>query len=534
MKSEEQGPLVGPQPLPSWASEDKSKPLFLCDSAEDAKRIESAGLTAISMDSFYNVSSNDLGKTWLSGRWLIDVWSPEGPPSDISEREGSPPLRWQNVLSPGDGDIHEWLKLHGISDHTSAPVETNGIQTIMQLMSKTFQDAKWVVPDIIPEGLTLLGAKAKFGKTWFGLALALAVAFGGMALGNVKVEPGSVLYLILEDGEVQAQERLRQLLGDDSPPDNFYYAIEWPQVDEGGIQKLEDWIISHPDARLIVIDTLKRVRPHTNGRRNMYDTDYESLKGLADLSHKYAIGILVFHHLKKAPVADDPFDELSGSTGLQAVPDTLAILRGVRGNREAELYIAGRRTRQDSALSLSFDLNSGLWTLNGNAEVHKISVARQDILDLLREADRPLSTTEVAFTLDKNRKTTYNTLTSMQEAGQVEHPTEKTWTVEKEGADLSKQSSLPGLDSQYGEHSLRSPDHVVAPASNSETTTMEPDIVRAFPGEYADSDRPDYADYGDYDTAEIDFGVEDASGAPSSDDDGFIAEVEAKLRTFAS
>ncbi len=72
-------------------------------------------------------------------------------------------------------------------------------QYLDELAEQTFPETLWVVPDLLPEGLTLLAAKPKLGKSWLALGLALAVASGGVALGKVPVNQGAVLYLALED-----------------------------------------------------------------------------------------------------------------------------------------------------------------------------------------------------------------------------------------------------------------------------------------------------------------------------------------------
>ena len=63
------------------------------------------------------------------------------------------------------------------------------------------------------EGLTLLAARPKIGKTWLALDIAIAVATGGYCLGDIKCEQGDVLFLALEDNKRRMQRRLTKLLG---------------------------------------------------------------------------------------------------------------------------------------------------------------------------------------------------------------------------------------------------------------------------------------------------------------------------------
>src|SRR5260221_10108309 len=66
--------------------------------------------------------------------------------------------------------------------------------TLTELLVKELPPARWAVPDLISEGLSILGGKPKLGKSWLILGIALAIASGGFALGKKPVEQGEVLY----------------------------------------------------------------------------------------------------------------------------------------------------------------------------------------------------------------------------------------------------------------------------------------------------------------------------------------------------
>src|SRR5205823_705425 len=103
--------------------------------------------------------------------------------------------------------------------------------------------------------------RGKIGKSRLALGgVSLPVAYGGTALGKVKVDGGTVLHLALEDGPRRMKTRLREILGDKSPPKRLHIVTGWPRLDEGGLAQLEAWVEQHADTRLIVVDTLKKVR----------------------------------------------------------------------------------------------------------------------------------------------------------------------------------------------------------------------------------------------------------------------------------
>ena len=61
-----------------------------------------------------------------------------------------------------------------------------------ELCKLEFPPIRYVVPGYIAEGLTLFAGKPKLGKSWFCMEIGLAVADGGMCLGDVWCEAGDV------------------------------------------------------------------------------------------------------------------------------------------------------------------------------------------------------------------------------------------------------------------------------------------------------------------------------------------------------
>src|SRR5829696_5751155 len=166
----------------------------------------------------------------------------------------------------------------------AAIAKTNGHYphtfTAAQLMALELAPVRWVVPDILPEGVAFLGGKVKMGKSWMSLALCVAVATGGVALATKRVEQGEVLYLALEDHQHRLQERIRKLLAGDSAPVGLHMAVEWPRADEGGVEHLGAFLSAHPETRLVVVDTFARFKTRAAGRRSQYDEDRDAVDPL--------------------------------------------------------------------------------------------------------------------------------------------------------------------------------------------------------------------------------------------------------------
>ncbi len=214
-----------------------------------------------------------------------------------------------------------------------------GIFSAAELQGRVFPPIKWIVPGILPEGLTLLAGKPKLGKSWLALDIAVAVASGGSVLGR-QCEPGPVLCLALEDNQRRLQKRLQLVAGSTPWPGDLEFHTEWPRGD-AGLERMRDWVNARPGSRLTIVDTLAVVRPPTRGNEGVHSSDYAALRGMHQLANEHGISVLVVHHVRKAD-AEDPFDTVSGSTGLTGAADSTLILTRRESDSGVILYGRGR------------------------------------------------------------------------------------------------------------------------------------------------------------------------------------------------
>ncbi len=284
------------------------------------------------------------------------------------------------------------------------------------LLARELPPVKWAVRGVLPEGVTILAGKPKMGKSWLAMGLCVAVASGGYALGKIPVEKGAALYLALEDNERRFQNRLRKVLAGGECPDGLDYEIEWDPLIEGGVESIREWLAGHPDARLVVIDILKRVRSRESGGRSMYDVDYEALQPLGPLVEEFGVSILVIHHLRQLEAAD-PLEMISGSSGLTGAADGALVLKRDRGKQDATLVIDGRDIEDTSELALRWEADIASWSLMGDAEEYRMSEERRRILEELRQLGRAASTREITDLVDGDYDATRKTLQRMETDG---------------------------------------------------------------------------------------------------------------------
>jgi hypothetical protein len=295
------------------------------------------------------------------------------------------------------------------------------------LKKKKFPDIKWVVPGFLPEGVALLAAKPKIGKSWLALDWLLAVSCGGKmycGYNGVDAKQGECLYLALEDNERRLQSRIDKLGLE--WPDHLTLATEWPRSHESGIEALEDWIRSAKNPRLIVVDTLAKFRPPQSSKRPAYELDYEAITPLKKLADRYGVAILVITHLRKA-AADEPHDNVSGTLGLTGAADASLIIE--RRSTGPVLCLRGRDIAE-AEYAAKFVKDACRWQILGDAAEVEKSAERQAIKAALEDAFKEgktdeecaLTTKEIkgAAGIKKSVATLNTLLLRMAKAGEIE------------------------------------------------------------------------------------------------------------------
>lgn len=418
--------------LPELMAAELSMPVFIPEGEKHVDRLRSGGLIATT--SAMGAGSEKNNYNWrpeyselLRGRPVVilpDNDDPGRKHAQAKARSLSGVASSVKMLTleglPEKGDVIDWLSLGGTIETLRAMAEAapewapgadndpqskssvddvlSRIVSAQTILNTTYPEPRWAVKGLIPEGVTFIAGPPKLGKSIFSLCIAVAVAEGGKALSHFDVEQGSVLYLALEDGPRRIQERLRKLTNG-RISDKLEVVTEWPRTNQGGLEAIEAWIERHNDARLLIVDTLKMIRPLATGRdRNAYDADYEAIQPLTKLVSQ-RVALVVVHHTRKA-IAEDPLATVSGSYGLTGAADGVLVLSRRRNRSDASLSVIGRDV-EEQELALEFKPDMCLWSVLGKAEEVKRSGERQEILDLLFQTGEPMSPSNIAELLDK-------------------------------------------------------------------------------------------------------------------------------------
>jgi hypothetical protein len=270
------------------------------------------------------------------------------------------------------------------------------------------------VPGLLPEGVSLLAGKPKKRKSWLALELALAVVHGQPLLGNPAwlCGQGEVLYLALEDGKRRLQGRLNKLTSDEHTAlDHLCLQTQWPRLDEGGLDHIARWLDTTPHARLVILDTLARVRPRRSARSS-YDEDYQCLGPVGQLALERGVAILFLTHTRKAG-AGDVFDTVNATLGLTGAADTLLLLEAL-GEDDAVLHVSGRDVELQQ-VRLCWEKGQCRWQLAGKPPPTRLTTTERDVLVAL--GNQAMTPKDIAVHLGKNEGAMKTLFTRMKQKG---------------------------------------------------------------------------------------------------------------------
>ena len=250
---------------------------------------------------------------------------------------------------------------HG--ENNTKPSDTSAVMNGLEIISMTelydssFEPRVPVVDGLLNSGTYIFAGAPKVGKSFFMAQLAYHVAMG-IPLWDYPVRQGSVLYLALEDDYSRLQQRLAMMFGEEST-DKLYLAIKSKTLRDGLADQMNCFVREHSDARLIIIDTLQRVR-ETEGDKMCYGNDYDNMTPLKEFSDRTGVTIIIVHHTRKM-AAEDVCETISGTNGLLgAVDGALILYKKKRTDTDATLDIIGR-DQQEQELTLKRNPDTCVW-----------------------------------------------------------------------------------------------------------------------------------------------------------------------------
>ena len=231
------------------------------------------------------------------------------------------------------------------------------------LMAQEYEPLGFAVEKILPHGLFILAGSGKIGKSWLSLDLCVNVATGGR-LWDFSSAQGEVLYLALEDNYPRLQDRLNKIQASAVDLSRLKLVTAAFGIGSGLIEQANNHLTAFPDTKLIIIDTLERIRD-TEFDKNIYACDYRDMTALRGITDKHKLTLLLVHHTRKMSDSD-PLNTLSGSMGLVGSVDGVFVLeKDTRTGQDAKLTIANRDT-EGFCFRLCFEPENCKWLFIGN------------------------------------------------------------------------------------------------------------------------------------------------------------------------
>ncbi len=239
---------------------------------------------------------------------------------------------------------------------------------------------KFVIKDLLPQGLAIIGGAPKVGKSWLMLDWCVRIA-KGETIWNFPTTKGTTLYVSLEDTASRLQERLLSVTNE--APNVFFTTFSF-KIGEGLEEQIKSFVADHPGTALIVIDTFQMIR--NTGSEVSYASDYNEIEILKKLAEELKITILLVHHLRKQGDSD-PFNMLSGTNGLAGGVDTMFVLdKSKRCSANATLYCSGRDI-EDREIELTFDKESCTWNFVSDSSDNPemlLPVEMQNLIEMMK------------------------------------------------------------------------------------------------------------------------------------------------------
>ena len=257
--------------------------------------------------------------------------------------------------NPQEKDLEEMLRdMRRMND--PAYLHTVSMNDLYQ---NIYQSRPPVIDGLLYPGTYLFAGAPKVGKSFLMAQLAYHVSMG-LPLWDYPVHKGTVLYLALEDDHRRLQERLYRMFGMEGTND-LLFSICAKQVGSGLEEQLKRFVQEHPDTKLIIIDTLQKIR-EAGGDKYSYANDYEVVGKLKRLADACGVCLLLVHHTRKQQ-ADDKFDMISGTNGLLGAADGAFLLTNEKRTGNAACLDVSGRDQPDQRLHLFRNEETLAWEL---------------------------------------------------------------------------------------------------------------------------------------------------------------------------
>jgi hypothetical protein len=280
-------------------------------------------------------------------------------------------------------------------------------------------DRRWLVETMwIEQGVGVIGAHPKQGKTWLGLELAISVASGKPFLGRFEVnKPGPVLIYLAEDASHAVRERLDSLCEarhiDLESLDLLIIDVPNLMLDRLSQQARLDATLAKYRPRLLLLDPL--VRLHSKDENSAQEVT-PLLGSLRILQRRHQTAIALVHHTRKQVNAGQPGQSLRGTGDIFAWADVLHYLQ--RSGSKLKLTVEHRSAPAPEPMHLHLAEEPPHLEIIADDSTREPTL-QERILQTLNRSDGPLRRTQLRTLMAVNNQRLGEALTALERRGRI-------------------------------------------------------------------------------------------------------------------
>jgi hypothetical protein len=279
---------------------------------------------------------------------------------------------------------------------------------------------QWLIEDLwLAQGVGILGGNPKVGKTFLAAQIALAVAANAEVLGKPPRLSGPVLFYGAEDSLPALRTRFDGLasVAGLSLQEIPLFLLDIPvlRIDrEHDLSRLRTTIEArHP--RLLVLDPFIRIATIDENSSAEVSAVLASLRAI---QRDYETAVLLVHHARKSPSAH-PQLALRGSGDFAAWSDSALYL--TRSTQRLLLSVEHRSAHAPDPMSLRLCIEPAPHLkLAGTEPTSDIDPIQTELLRLLADSPRPLSSVDLRQTLRKRKADVVRALDTLRGKGLVD------------------------------------------------------------------------------------------------------------------